>query len=174
MCGNNRIIRTEQKHALVDDHTSFKMRRMATRTDHLFHIAEATGSKMYTRESKAEVQGPAKALVLSLKQVHAHYYRLYEKGTTRAMVGLQGLHSSDAFWHSNVLIGVGLKSFCLWCFKFGGNTKTITTHLREVHYRLAIVCDVCQSFTSMSVQVVLEHQSAGKSHTRSLRWRSGK
>ena len=35
--------------------------------------------------------------------------------------------------------------------------ETIATHLREVHYRLAIVCDVCQSFASMLAQVVLEH-----------------
>ena len=101
--------------------------------------------------------GFGKVLVLSLKWFHAHYYRLYEKGTARAMVGLQGLHSSDAFQQLNVLASVGLKSFCPWCLKFGGNTETIATHLREVHYRLAIACDVCQSFTSMLVQMVLEH-----------------
>ena len=54
---------------------------------------------------------------------------------------------------------MGLKSFCLWCFKLGGNTETIATHLREVHYRLAIVCNVYWSFASMSAQLVLEHQS---------------
>ena len=37
--------------------------------------------------------------------------------------------------------------------------KTIATHLCEVHYRLAIACYVCRLFTSMSAQVVLEHQS---------------
>ena len=115
---DNKIIRTEWKHALVDDCTSFKMRRMATRTDQLLHIAEATGSKIYTRESQAETQGLAKALVLSLKQFHACYYRLYKKGTTRAMVGLQGLHSSDAFWHLNMLASVSLKSYCPWYYKF--------------------------------------------------------
>ena len=108
---DHKIIRTEQKHVLGDDHTSFKM-RMTTRTDQLFCIAEAPGSKIYTRESEMEAQGPAKALVLSLKQFHACYYKLYEKGTTKAMVGIQGLHSSDTFWHLNILAGVGLKSFC--------------------------------------------------------------
>ena len=92
-----KIIRAKQKHVLADDHTSFEMRSMATRTDQLCHIAEATGSKIYTRESEAEDQSLAKALVLSLKQFHAHYYSLYKKGATRAMVGFQGLHSSDAF-----------------------------------------------------------------------------
>ena len=71
---------------------------MTTRADQLLCIAEATGSKTYTRESEAETHGKAKALVLSLKQYHTHYYRFYEKGTTRAMVGLQGLHMSDTFW----------------------------------------------------------------------------
>ena len=36
--------------------------------------------------------GLAKALVLSLKQFHAQYNRLYEKGPTKAMVHLQGLN----------------------------------------------------------------------------------
>ena len=114
-----------------------------TMTDQLLCIAEATGSKIYTRESEVGTHSPAKALVLSLKQFHAHFYRLYEKGTTRAMVGFQGLHSSDAFWYLNVLASVGLKSFCPWCFKFRWNTKMIATHLREVHYRLAIACVIC-------------------------------
>ena len=72
-------------------------------------------------------------------------------------MGLQGLHTSDAFRCSNVSSSIGLKSFCPWCFKFGGNTETIATHLQEVHYRLAIVCDVCKAFASMSMQVMLEH-----------------
>ena len=86
-----------------------------------------------------------------------------------AMVGLQGLHSSDTFWHLNVWAGVGLKLFCLWCFKFVRNTETTATLLREVHYKLAIACDICQSFANMSVQVVLEHRSKCwmKSHRKS-------
>ena len=75
------------------------------------------------------------------------------RGLTKAMVGLQGLHSSDAFQHLNMLTSVGLKSFCPWCLKFGGNTKTIATHLREVHYRLAIVCD--------HLSIICQHVSAG-------------
>ena len=106
---------------------------------------------------EAETDGRAKKLVQSLKQYHAQFYYFYEKGSTRAMIGLQGLHSNDMFWCSTVAASMGLKSFCPWCFKLGGNTETITTHLREVHYRLAIACDVCWSFASMSVQVVLEH-----------------
>ena len=39
---------------LADDCTSFEMRWIATRTDQLICTAEATGSKIYTRESEAE------------------------------------------------------------------------------------------------------------------------
>ena len=65
-------------------------------------------SKFYTRESEAETHGRAKTLVLSLKQYHAHYYWFYEKWTTRAMAGLQGLHMSDTFQCCNVSARVGI------------------------------------------------------------------
>ena len=96
---------------------------MTVRTDQLLCIAEATGSKIYTRESGAETHGRVKNLILSLKQYHIHYYQFYEKGTTRAMVGLQGLHMSDGFQWFNVSASVGIKSFCPWCFKLGGNME---------------------------------------------------
>ena len=95
--------------------------------------------KFHSRESEAETHGKAKTLVLLLKQYHSHYYWFYEKGTTRAMVGLQGLHTCDTFWCTNVSSSVGLKSFCPWCFRLGGNTGMIATHLREIHYWLATV-----------------------------------
>ena len=45
---------------------------------------------------------------------------------------------------------------------FGGNTETIVIHLREVHYKLAIACALCKSFTSMQAQIILEHHSGCK------------
>ena len=166
---NYKIIRAKQRLTLADNCTPFKMRWMTTRTDQLIHIAKVTGSKFYTSELEVRAQGLAKVLVLSLEQFHAQYYRLYKKRPTKAMVGLQGLHSSDAFQHLNVLTSVGLKSFCPWCLNFWGNAKTIATHLRKVHYRLAIACNAYWSFASMSVQVVLEHRSKCrvKSHKNS-------
>ena len=80
----------------------------------------------------------------------------------RAMVGLQGQHTSDAFQCSNVSSSVGLKSFCPWCFKLDGNMETIATHLREVHYWLAIVCDICKAFANMLAQVMLKHHAGCK------------
>ena len=125
-------------------------------------ITEATGCKLYTRESEAKTHCKAKTLVLPLNQYHALYYQFYEKETTRAMVGLQGLHTCNALQCSNVSCSIGLKSFCPWCFKLGANTETIATHLREVHYQLAITCDICKAFASMWVQVILKHCSGCK------------
>ena len=65
---DHKIIRMEWKCSLVEDHTSFELRRMMIRTDQLLCIAEATVSKFDTRESGAGTCDPAKALVLSLKQ----------------------------------------------------------------------------------------------------------
>ena len=161
---DQKIIKMEQKCTLAEDHMSFKMRKMMTRVDQLLCIDKATGSQIHNKKSEAEAHSQARALVLSLKQYHAHFYRFYEKGTSRAMVGLQGLHKSDAFWHSNVSVRVGLKSFCPWYFKLGGNTETIAVQLREVHYHLAIVCDLSQSFASMSAQAILQHGSGCKVH----------
>ena len=135
---------------------------MMIRTDQLLCVTKATWSKIYTRDSEAKTHGRKKTLVLSLKQYHAYYYWFYEKGMTRAMVGPQGLHLSDAFWWSNVSASVGLKLYCPQCFKLGDNTKTIATHLREVHYQLANTCDLCKSFAYMSAQVIMEHCSGCK------------
>ena len=114
------VIRTEPDHTLEEDCNFFDMHKMRVKMDQLLHISEATNSKVYTHELEAEAHGQMKALVLSLKQYYTHYYQLYEKGTTRAMVGLQGLHSGDAFRCSNISSSVGLKSFFPWCFKLGG------------------------------------------------------
>ena len=143
--------------------------------DQLLCIAEATGSKIYTTDLVAKIHGRMKTLVLLLRQCHAHYYWFYEKGTTRAMVGLQGLHTSNAFQCSNMSASVGLRSFCPWCFKLGGNTETIATHLREVHYWLAITCDVYKAFASISVQIILKHHVQGVRSSctkRSPRWKT--
>ena len=47
--------------------------------------------------------------------------------------------------------------------------ETIATYLREVHYQLAIICDICKAFASMSVEIILDYHSGCKvkSHKRS-------
>ena len=95
-------------------------------------------------------------------QFHAHFYLLYEKGMACAIVILQGLHLGDTFRCPNVSASVGLKSFCTWFLKLGRNTKTIAIHLWEVHYRMAIMCNICWAFAGMSTQSILDHQSGYK------------
>ena len=56
----------------------------------------------------------------------------------------------------------GIKVILFLMFKDGSNTETIAIHLREVHYRMAIVCDICQVFSGMNAQVILEHHSGCK------------
>ena len=76
MWGHNyKSIRTEWDCALAEDCNSFEMPKLMVRTDQLLCIAEATGSKIYTRELEAETHGKAKTLILLLKQYHTHYYQ---------------------------------------------------------------------------------------------------
>ena len=99
----------------------------------LLQIKEVANAKnIYPQEHNVKVHDK-KTLVQSMKQFHACCYWLYEKSMACAMVGLQGLHSDEAFRHPNISGSVGLKSFCPWCLKLGRNTETITIHLREVH-----------------------------------------
>ena len=104
---------------------------MTVRTNQLLWIKEATHSKIHTWESEAEVYGWKKTLVPSLKQFHACFYQLYEKGMTWAMVGFQGLHTSDAFRCSTVSDSMGLKSFWPWCLKLGGVPKWFPSMLER-------------------------------------------
>ena len=161
---DHKIVWMEWKCTPAGDHMSFEMRKMMTRVDQMLCIAKATGTQIHTRESEVEAHGQAKYLVLSLKQYHANFYRFYEKGTSKAMVDLQRLHKSNAFWCSNVSVGVALRSFCPWRFKLGRSTETIAAHLREVCYRLVIMFDLCRSFACMSVQAILEHRPGCKVH----------
>ena len=89
------------------------------------------------------------------------YYHFYKKGMTRAMVGLQGLHSSDTIRHSNISSSVRLKYFAPEASSWEATWK-IATHLREVYYQLTITCNLYNSLTSMSVQSILEHCSGCK------------
>ena len=113
------IVRSEWKCNLAEDTHSFEMWKMTVRTDQLLHTVEATGSKVHQWEVEAGTDGRTKKLVQLLKQCHTQVYHFYKKGSTRPMIGLHGLHSNNAFQHSNMAASIGLKSFCPWCFKLG-------------------------------------------------------
>ena len=94
-----------------------------------------------TLESEAEAHGWKKTLMQSWKQFHAHTSINYMKRVWSAR--LQGIHMSDAFRCSNISASMGLKSFCPWCLKLGGNTEMTAIHLKEciIGWQL---CDICQ------------------------------
>ena len=62
---------------------------------------------------------------------------------------LTGIHHPDALQCFN---GV---THCPWCGKEGQNEGTIINHLREVHYKLGLICEkcfCCPSITSEAIQ----------------------
>ena len=153
------------------------MRWMATRTNQLIHIAEATGSKFYPRDSEAGSSGFGGGLGPVLETVPCSVLQvLHEKGPTKAMVGLQGLHSSDAFWWSeHVSASVGLKSFCPLVPQIQGKTlKTLVTHLQggalQAGHSMWCLLIICWHVGAGGPGTL--NQRAGWSHTRSQSWRS--
>ena len=73
------------------------------------------------------------------------------------MVSLQVLHLGDTLRHPNISTGMGLMSSYPWCFNLDRNAETIVIHLREVHYRMVIMCNICWAFASMTAQSILDH-----------------
>ena len=130
-----KAVKTEWDLTFDKDPSSFEVSRMVVCTDQLLQIKAAPNARnIYPWEDEADIDRRKKAWVELFKQFHTHYYWLYEKGMTCAMVGLQGLHSADALKCPSISAGIGHKSFCPWCLKLGGNTETIAAHLPEVHY----------------------------------------
>ena len=53
------------------------------------------------------------------------------------VMGLKGIHNSEALWHFASYM------YCLWCRKDRQNEGTVINHLRTIHYKLGLVCDLC-------------------------------
>ena len=66
-------------------------------------------------------------------------------------MGLKGIHDSKALWHF-----AGF-TYCPWCGKDGQNKGTIINHLRTVHYKLGLVCDLCFGCPTMTVDTLCQH-----------------
>ena len=138
---NYEVIKTEWDLPLKEDCHSFEINKIMDGTEQLLWIKEAVHSKIYPCESEAGVQGRKKTLAQSLKQYHSHFYWLYEK--VWPMPWLACRDSDDAFRCTNISTRMGLKSFFPWCVKLGWNIETIAINLWEVHYRMAIMCELC-------------------------------
>ena len=109
---NYKVMKTEQDLTFDKDPSSFKMSRMAVCTDQLLLIKAATNMSK-------------RVLVWSLKQFCTHFYWLCQKGITHTMMCLQGLHLCNTLKCLSISGGIGLKSFCPWCLKLGGNMEMI-------------------------------------------------
>ena len=65
------------------------------------------------------------------------FLRVVSAKESPKIMGLKGIHDSDALWHFTSY------TYCLLCGKDGQNEGTIINHLRTVHYKLGLICDQC-------------------------------
>ena len=65
------------------------------------------------------------------------FLRVVSAKESPKVMGLKGIHDSEALWHF-----AGF-TYCPWCRKDGQNEGTIINHLRMVHYKFGLVCDLC-------------------------------
>ena len=66
-------------------------------------------------------------------------------------MGLKGIHDPEALWQF-----AGF-TYCPWCRKDGQNDGTIVNHLRMVHYKLGLVCDLCFGCPTMMADTLCQH-----------------
>ena len=145
---------------------SFEMWWMTTRTKQLLYIAEATGSKIYTRNQKwrhVAQQRPRSCPWNSSMPTSTAFTRRRQPGQWWVSKAYTLAMPSSIQMNWQVW---ALSHSAYGVLNFEGHQDN---HYREMHYRLAIACDVCQVFASMFMQVVLEHQSwcRMKSHKKS-------
>ena len=67
------------------------------------------------------------------------------------IMGLKGIHDSDALWH------FASYTYCLWCSKDGQNEGTIINQLRTVHYKLGLICDQCFRCPTVMLDALCQH-----------------
>ena len=67
------------------------------------------------------------------------------------IMGLKGIHDPDALQHFTGY------TYCPWCGKESQNEGTMVNHLRTVHYRLGIVCNLCYSCQTVTSDSLHRH-----------------
>ena len=67
------------------------------------------------------------------------------------IMGLKGIHDADAL---QCFAGY---TYCPWCSKEGQNEGAMVNHLRTVHYRLGIVCNLCYSCPTVTSDTLCQH-----------------
>ena len=71
---------------------------------------------------------------------HANYVLQSLPKESLKVMGLKGIHDPEALWHFTS------HKYCLWCGKDRQNEGTVMNHLRMVHYKLGLVCNICFSW----------------------------
>ena len=67
------------------------------------------------------------------------------------IMGLKGIHYGNALQHFMNY------TYCPWCGKEGQNEGTIVNHLRTVHYKLGIVCNLCYHCPTVTSDTLHQH-----------------
>ena len=82
------------------------------------------------------------------------FLRVVSAKESPKIMGLKGIHDTNALQH---FAGY---TYCPWCGKDGKNKGTIVNHLRTVHYKLGLICDlICdQCFRCPTVTLDALHQ----------------
>ena len=79
------------------------------------------------------------------------FIRVVSTKESPKVMGLKGIHDPDALWH---FAGY---TYCPWCRKDGQNEGTIINHLRTVHYKLGLVCDLCFCCPRVMLDTLCQH-----------------
>ena len=65
------------------------------------------------------------------------FLRVVSAKESPKVMGLKVIHDPEALWH------FASYTYCSWCGKDRQNEGTIVNHLRTVHYKLGLVCNLC-------------------------------
>ena len=79
------------------------------------------------------------------------FLRVVSAKESSKIMGLKGIHDSDALWH------FASYTYCPWCSKDRQNEGTIINHLRTVHYKLGLICDQCFGCPMVMSDALCQH-----------------
>ena len=79
------------------------------------------------------------------------FLRVVSAKESPKIMGLKGIHDSDALWH------FAIYTYYLWCSKDGQNKGTVINHLRTVHYKLGLICNQCFRCPTVTSDALHQH-----------------
>ena len=79
------------------------------------------------------------------------FLRVVSTKESPKVMGLKGIHDPEALRHF-----AGF-TYCPWCGKDIQNEGTIVNHLRTVHYKLGLVCDLCFGCPTTMADTLHQH-----------------